>query len=449
MPFSARQTKTVALAYPDWPTQATEGEYFSETIQYSGNTIGSANGNPSPGWATYGAVFNSLYLDKTHTCLIRHPNGNIYGFPGNVAGGGSFNSGNIMIYDPSRGVPSATSITTSTPALKNILANNTFTGGMLGGNGNIYLPPGSANNRPRKISSANSNVILEYDPVNNTQRTISTGLIGDELFCGGFTDTTGNVFCTPWGYPGGFTKIDCSVEPVTITNNISFGYSKITDNMKFVGGTAHPNGKCYIYQAKVPIGAFPVANAETNITLLEIDTISETSVEIDTNHYKTGTPTNLCISHTLVGPDGLVYGLTYDAFISPTYNPYGGNASRAIIRCNPRTGNTTIVPRTTGGATTSDQQSGGIFAPNGILYVLPDISEDYVFYNVQTGTFTDRYSSNSTAWEFPVNDAMACDEGNVYVGAATNMGFGIIPINQSGGTNANAYTLSVYQQNST
>lgn len=432
MPFSARQNKKTAVsAYPNWPTQADRAQFFGETIQYAGSTSGSANGSISPQWQTY-TVAN---IDREHTALIRHPNGNIYGFSGNTASG-SNNTGNILIYNPSAGAPSVTTVTTSTPALKTVMSSDTFCGGALGGNGNIYLAPG-AGRKGRLISgdSSTSNKILEYDAVNDTHRTISTGLTGSNLFAGAFTDKTGNVFLTPWDHPGGFTKIDCSVEPATITNNITFGYSKIASDKKFIGGTAHPNGKCYLYPAKQTAGV--PGNASTNIHLLEIDPISQTSTEINTNNFCQSN-TDIVINATLLGPDGCIYGLPETTNIGTSYS---SDLSKRILKFDPRTSTTTKV-------TGYDREtSSGMIAPNGIMYIMPQPATDNTeFHNVQTNTNT-LYTNSGTNWEFTDGNPMACDTANVYVGGDTSGRFGIIPFNQSGGSNANAYTLSVYVQN--
>ena len=454
MPFSAKQTKTVSLAYPDWPTQATEGEYFSETIQYSGNIIGTPDVTEPLGWPLYYTYpFNRTA--KIQSALIRHPNGNIYGFPNRAVNPGDGENGNILIYDPSAGPPSSTTVTTSTTALQNVMINNTFTGGVLGGNGNIYLPPGLGPKtyyRDNMTATSNSNIILEYDAVNDTHRTISTGLTGNNLFAGGFTDTTGNVFLTPWDHPGGFTKIDCSVEPVTITNNITFGYSKITNDKKFIAGTAHPNGKCYLYPSKQVQqfgtgGNIYIPNPASNIHILEIDPITETSVEIDTNNFLISANNNVIINATLCGPDGKIYGIPRGGVIGTRYaggGDPGDYGTARMLKFDPRTG---ITSNVTGYARES---SSGMFAPNGILIMMPgQVTEEFIFHDVQTDTnisYNPVFDLSGT-WEFTNSNAMACDEANIYVAPGDDNFFGIIPINQLGGTNANAYTLSAYVQN--
>ena len=243
--------------------------------------------------------------------------------------------------------------------------------------------------------------MLEFDPVNRTSREIATGLSGSNKYNGAVTDKSGNVFCIPQNQTT-VVKIDCSVEPATLST-LDFGATWST--AYYISGTVHPNGN--IYLAPLQSGDF-----------LELDPVNETS-----STFSTGKGTGqLYCQGALTGADGKIYGV-----------PYNGST---VLRLDPDTG-TVDEPFTHGQG--SGAYIGGVAAPNGNIYLAP-FDADNVFE-------IDPIAGTSSTYSFSSNDEFVgavSDTANVYFvpNAATSVL--VLPTNATGGTNANAYTLSSY-----
>jgi len=279
---------------------------------------------------------------------------------------------------------------TSTLINTGLIASNEYTGGCLGGNGNIYLAPFSGTN------------VLEFDPVNRTYREIATGLTGTNNYNGAVMDTTGNVFCIPQNQTT-CVKVDCSVEPVSIST-VNFGAT--FGSARYISGTVHPNGN--IYLAPLQSDSF-----------LELDPATETSTTYSTGK---GTGQLLC-QGALTGADGKIYGVSYN--------------SSTILRLDPDTG-TVDEPFTHGQGTNAF--IGGVAAPNGNIYLAPFDADNIYEIDPLAGTA-------STITLYSADDEFVgavSDEANVYFIPNNALGVEVLPTNATGGTNANAYTLSSY-----
>jgi len=288
---------------------------------------------------------------------------------------------NFLEYNP-------TDDTNSTITISGLGGNN-YTGGCLGSNGNIYLAPHAAS------------TVFEFDPVNRTSRTISVSISGDNKYNGAVMDTTGNVICIPQK-ESKFIHIDCSVEPVVVTTptyGATFSISGI------ISGTTHPNGN--IYMAPLQDSGF-----------LEVDPTAGTSTRYDAGK---GTSQLLC-QGAVTGADGNIYGVPYN--------------SSTVLRLNPTTG-TVDEPHTHGQGTNAF--IGGTPAPNGNIYLAPFDADNILEIDPLANT-TNTISLTS-------NDSYVgatSDEANVYLCPNNATAVKILPTNATGGTNANAYTLSSY-----
>tara|TARA_Y100001938_G_C8090660_1_gene434824 strand:+ start:1947 stop:3062 length:1116 start_codon:yes stop_codon:yes gene_type:complete len=292
------------------------------------------------------------------------------------------NQNNLKEYDPSTHVNTAITLSG--------LGSNNYTGGCLGRNGNIYLAPFSASS------------VLEFDPVNRTSRQISVSISGDNKYNGAVVDTTGNVFCIPQN-ESKFIKVDCSTEPVTVSTP-TFGAS-FTD-AGVISGTVHPNGN--IYCAPLQDDGF-----------LEVDPAAGTS-----SRYSTGKGTGqLLCQGALTGADGNIYGISYN--------------SSTILRLNPTT-KAVDEPFSHGQGTNAF--IGGTAAPNGNLYLAPFDANNVFEIDPLAGT-TNTIAISPSEDEFV---GATSDTANVYLCPNNSSHVKGFPTNASGGTNANAYTLSSF-----
>ena len=262
MPFSARTGFFSNKDYPDpafpfWPEQANTSVYTTEFNLYSGADAGTLSAN-----------IGGIHIDprKQYKDSILHPNGNIY-----MTHGKSGNTLEINLLNN-------TSTERNPHGLLQYAGNSSvqFQGGVagLGKNGNIYVLP--------SLTSSLFNVMYEYSPNTNSARFIDTGTIFSNVILSGdpyatsSMDATGNVWFMPFsqgnGTGGGFLKIDCSTEPVTIYGNISFGRTwggDFADQKRWGGHCHHPNGNIYCagydytFAGKYILEIDPVANTFT------------------------------------------------------------------------------------------------------------------------------------------------------------------------------------------
>ena len=124
----------------------------------------------------------------------------------------------------------------------------------------------------------------------------------------------------------------------------------------------------------------------------------------------------------LTGADGKIYGVPY--------------RSSTVLRLDPDTG-TVDEPFTHGQGTNA--YIGGVAAPNGNIYLAPFDADNIFEIDPLAGTSsTIAYSSDD---EFV---GAVSDEANVYFVPNNATTVACLPTNATGGTNANAYTLSSY-----
>lgn len=372
---------------------------FSAKVGFFAN-VGVAPSPPPagyPDWPTQAteAEFDTevaLYSGVPGTA-IQNDFGNPLSGGNNYRGGCLAPNGNVYMFP--RGDTSIFEIDpsadTSTMINTGLISSNEYTGGTLGGNGNIYLAP---------FSGAN---VLEFDPVNRTSREIATGLSGSNKFNGAVTDTSGNVFCIPQNQTT-CVKIDCSVEPATLS---TVGFGATFGSAKYISGTVHPNGN--IYLAPLQSDSF-----------LELDPVNETSTTFSTGK---GTGQLYC-QGALTGADGKIYGV-----------PYNGST---VLRLDPDTG-TVDEPFTHGQG--SAAYIGGVAAPNGNIYFAPFDANDIFEIDPLAGTSSTISDGVTDDDEFV---GAVSDTANVYFVPNNATTVTVLPTNATGGTNANAYTLSSY-----
>lgn len=294
------------------------------------------------------------------------------------------NVSNILEYDPSNDTNSTISVSGT--------GSNNHTGGCLGRNGNIYLAPFSASS------------VLEFDPVARTSRTMSVSISGSNKYNGAVMDRSGNVIMIPQNETE-FVEVDCTVEPATVSTK-SFGVpTSELGSAKYISGTVHPNGN--IYLAPLQSDSF-----------LEIDPVNNTYTKYSTGK---GTGQLLC-QGAVTGADGKIYGVSYN--------------SSTILRLDPATG-TVDEPFTHGQGTNAF--IGGTPAPNGNIYLAPfDANNIFEIDPIAGTTGTISLVSNDSYV------GATSDEANVYFCPSSATVVKILPTNATGGTNANAYTLSSY-----
>ena len=292
------------------------------------------------------------------------------------------NNSNILEYDPSTNQSTTISVSG--------MGSNNYTGGCLGRNGNIYCAPFSETD------------VLEFNPVARTSRKISASATSSNSFNGAVMDTTGNVICIPQNQSN-FIHIDCSVEPAVVSTP-TYGASFSTAGI--ISGTTHPNGN--IYCAPLQDDGF-----------LEVDPAAGTS-----SRYSTGKGTGqLLCQGALTGADGNIYGISYN--------------SSTILRLNPTT-KAVDEPFSHGQGTNAF--IGGTAAPNGNLYLAPFDANNVFEIDPLAGT-TNTIAISPSEDEFV---GATSDTANVYLCPNNSSHVKIFPTNASGGSNANAYTLSAY-----
>lgn len=385
MPFSAKigffeqQSAAVPHSYPDWPTQASTTQFTTEGALLSGT--------PSSA-VTFHDPNSNIGTTEEFRGAVQHPNGNIYFLPRQ--------HGSILELEPT------TMVATDRDPASGIPTNQAeYTGGALGGNGNIYLNPFDF-----------GSTLYEYDPTTQTATesnfgaTINTG--SSDRRIGAVTDSTGNVHCIPLN-ASTVIKVDCSTSPVTASNK---NYGATWGSAGYVGGTAHPNGNVYC----MPLNANKV---------LEFDPANETSRTVSTP-----TSATLQCQGAVTGADGKIYGVPYNADYVLVYDP-----------------DTHTVAEQTFGLTMSFNNAyiGGVSAPNGNIYMMP-FDEDLILEidpvaNVASYLATSIYQ-DSGADKFV--GGCSDESGNVYMAPNNEGSIGILQTNATGGTNANAYTLSSY-----
>jgi len=296
------------------------------------------------------------------------------------------NAGSVLEYDPS------TNTSTDRDPSSLLGGSKEFTGGSIGANGNIYLAP------------FNSTQVYEYSPTNDTAREITVSVSGAISYNGAVTDKAGNVYCIPQNETK-FIKIDTSTEPVTISYP-TFGASYT--NAGYISGTAHPNGNIYC-----------VGGNFNNF--LEIDTVNETSRTLGTL-----TDNGFNFQGCVTGADGNIYGVPYQ--------------SGYVAMLEPST--TTVTEETFGLTIPSQGYIGGTAAPNGNIYMASFQAGNTL--EIDPVAQTAQFLHSGTVGGGDAFVGACSDQANVYL-CPNNRGIAIsFAHNGTGGSNANAYTLSSY-----
>ena len=329
-------------------------------------------------------TFGKTYVSNSYRGSVRHPNGNIYFLPRSQT--------NVFEYDPS--TDTATQISVSGTGSDN------YTGGALGRNGNIYLAPFSASD------------VLEFDPRTRTSRsiTITGGVSGSNKYNGGVTTTSGNVVMIPQNETE-FIEVDCTVTPATAkTKSFGVGTSEL-GGAKYISGTVHPNGN--IYLAPLQSDSF-----------MEIDPVNDAFTKYAIPSASTS---QLLAQGAVTGADGNIWMMPYNSGYHATLDPDTGTVTKPTI--------TGVTAPTTNG------YIGGTAAPDGNIYYAPFNTGDIITFDPVTLTGTKIATGVGGSDRFV---GAASDLANVYFVPNSAGTVGILPTGASGGTNANAYTLSSF-----
>lgn len=423
-------------AFPFWPEQANTSVYTTEFNLYSGtantNIVDNVGGFVTNG---PGAILPGGGENQTKK-LLTHPNGNIYLMP---AGSTSSSSANgIVEYNPN----------TNTATLRNpnnlLTANGSpgavnFTGGTaeVGKNGNIYMVPGRFSDMHDRI--------YEYSPSQNNARFIFTNVMiqSDSLpsekkytnagapYASATMSLSGNVWFMPFVQGnvtgGGFLKVDCSVEPVSLVGNVSFGRGwggSFGDQNRYGGFTFHPNGNIYCTPYDFGIDH-----------ILELDPVANSNVEYtitNTGSFRGNEGTAGCF----VGADGNIYTVP--------------NGDDAFITFDPTTKAQSI--RQYGLSSTAIQGCyGAVTAPNGNTYLAHSSPKDIIQLDTKANTATLGANIPSSL----VQRAGICaDKSNVYIGpsgttiSSTQKSNTLVRFahNGTGGTNPTNFIISSYSK---
>jgi hypothetical protein len=342
----------------------------------------------------------------------------------------------VKEFNPNTGV-----VTERNPG--NLLSDNvgTWQGGTgtVGKNGNIYITPSKL--------SALFNVMYEYSPNTNSARFIDTGTIfldypsprnyvnqGDP-YGSASMDATGNVWFMPFvqgnASGGGFLKVDCSVEPVSLLANISFGRTwggTFGDQKKYGGMCFHPNGNIYL-------GGFDYSNAGKYITELNPNDNSVTEYGTIDGTFAQNGSTNGCFP----GADGNIYTIPFNM--------------RGVAKLDVSTG--TIYQSDYGldwwsqySPGSPSLYTGAVSTPNGNTYLLPSLgsSNSSAIVNVlkiDTGSNTITLSANISE-SVGVRGGICADRSNIYLTPKGNNEVFTMSHNGTGGTNPTNFVISPF-----
>jgi hypothetical protein len=286
---------------------------------------------------------------------ILAPNGCIYGIPD----GYSIVVTTILKIDTSNDT-----VTEFGNVSKNLY---NWSGGVLAPNGCIYGIP------------HNSTTILKIDTSNDTVTEFGNVSTNPSKWFGGVLAPNGCIYGIPHGTSivGKETttilKIDTSNDTVTEFGNVS------TNALKWCGGVLAPNGCIY----GIPYGISTIGKETT--TILKIDTSNDTVTEfgnVSTNALK------WCGG--VLAPNGCIYGI-----------PHGystvGKETTTILKID--TSNDTI---TEFGNVSKNRSKwfGGVLAPNGCIYGIPNNSTTILKIDTSNDTVTEfgNVSANSVKW---------------------------------------------------
>lgn len=239
-------------------------------------------------------------------------------------------------------VPIAEKLTISNPR------NQQFMGAVMAPNGFLYGIPYGDND----IGSQETSSVLVFNPITETSTMIDFSNPDKLGWEGGVLAPSGFIY----GIPNRSVRDTAILKIDTNTNTVSLIEFRANRGTRWAGGTIASNGKIY---------SFPL-DGNDNARLLEFDTSTE-SVNLITIPGKTG---NARWGSTVLGPDGMVYGINYE--------------DAEILKVDPNTGAITTVVNPNNG---DYDQYGSVMAPNGKIYSIPNTSQGYYYsFDPVTGT---------------------------------------------------------------
>jgi hypothetical protein len=236
---------------------------------------------------------------------------------------------------------------------------------------------------------------------------------------GGVLGPNGKIYCVPHNQTNILVLNPANNTASTSEINITLG----PDTSKWIGGVLGPNGKIYC----VPYNA-------TNILVINPANNSASTTEITTI-----TPTNALTgsgkwSRGVLGPNGKIYCVPYNATNILVINPANNSASTSEI-------NITL-------ASTTAKWQGGVLAPNGKIYCVPYEAAnilviDPVNNSASTTEITTITPTNALTGSAKWVGGVLAPNGKIYCGVhnATNI-LVIDPANNSASTSAINITLA-------
>jgi hypothetical protein len=234
----------------------------------------------------------------------------------------------------------------------NPTGNANWFGGVLAPNGKIYGIPDSASG------------ILIIDTLTDTTSSSNMGVqMGGDTsptrltnkWCGGVLAPNGKIY----GIPHSNASQNISILTIdTLTNTASASDRGIdfSDNIKWIGGVLAPNGKIY-----------GIPHNSTDILI--IDTIADTVTRSAMGADLTGTQKWY---GGVLGSDGMIYGMPYDSSDILIIDPVAGTATRNAMGANISAGT----------------WQGGVLAPNGKIYGCPRDGGSFLVIDTITKTAT-------------------------------------------------------------
>jgi hypothetical protein len=248
-----------------------------------------------------------------------------------------------------------------------------WTGGVLGPNGKIYGIPHDASG------------ILIIDTLTDTTSSSNMGVNmgGDTLatrrtakWWGGVLAPNGKIYAIPFSNQSEGISI-LAIDTLTNTATASDRGITFSDSAKWVGGVFPPNGKIY---------GIPYNSTD----ILIIDTISDTVTRSTMGATLTGTSK---WSGGVLGQDGMIYGMPDASNDILIIDPLANTATRSTMGANVSTGT----------------WKGGALGSNGKIYGFPSAGGHFLI--IDTITKTSTLSSFGIVNQFGVPSAAVCNGG--------------------------------------
>lgn len=249
-------------------------------------------------------------------------------------------------------------------------ASYKYRGGVLGPDGIIYCVPYYAKYVMRIDPTTDAVSFMSTDVKTTTYANTTT-----TMWSGGVLGPDGKIYCIPFnaGYILVIDPVEQTVYNLADSNNSKINVEDTcgSTSMCYCGGVLGPDGKIYC----IPYNADYVGVIDPVEQTFTLDNVEITSSNAGYTSYK--------YVGGVLGPDGCIYGVPYGAkhFIK--------------IDTSEETNKSTFV--TTDFSSAGTKYMGGVLAPNGNVYCVP-YSHDYVYVQkTKNGTLSKAFQSWDTA----------------------------------------------------